>query len=105
MANHTIYVRDLAVWNKVKELAKAEGKSMSSIIEQEVRTWVMKQEKDNKMNEQLSQDEFTKIYLSARDEAKNLSPEALMERILQLDREIKERRQQLVGIRQALNEL
>ena len=45
MANHTIYVRNLEMLARVKEMAKAEGISFSRLVERELRVWVEREER------------------------------------------------------------
>jgi hypothetical protein len=43
--SRTIYVKDIETWNRAKELAKAEGLSMSALIDRELRIWIAKRER------------------------------------------------------------
>jgi hypothetical protein len=48
MANHTIYVRpeNAATFERARQIAEHDGVSLSSIIEQAIRAWVEKQERN-----------------------------------------------------------
>ncbi len=81
MPTKTIYVRDQQLWDRCKTEAAAEGLSMSALIEREVRVWVEKQEKEQKMSESLPKDEFTRIYLETRDKVKGMTPETAIDQM------------------------